>query len=240
MKNNILTLVILLSTTIGFSQTWKKISGNGNMKTETRTTGEYEGINCAGPFDYVLVKGNEGNIKIEGEENLLKYVITEVKNNELIVKTENGINLKTSLGKPITVTIPFKDINSVGLAGSGDLLSKDQIATTNFKVSLTGSGDVDLDISAEDIESHLVGSGDITLKGKTTNLELTISGSGDYSCFGLDADNTDVSVSGSGDVDVVSNKSLKVRISGSGDVTYKGNPDKEDTKVSGSGSISAH
>ena len=36
---------------------------------------------------------------------------------------------------------------------------------------------------------------------------------------------------------MVSNKTIKGRVSGSGDIAYKGNPEKEDTKVSGSGTI---
>ncbi|MGV6832311.1 MAG: GIN domain-containing protein, partial [bacterium] len=50
--------------------------------------------------------------------------------------------------------------------------------------------------------------------------------------------NTVVSVAGSGDAEVVCRESLKARVAGSGDIEYKGNPAKEDTKVSGSGSIS--
>ena len=68
---------------------------------------------------------------------------------------------------------------------------------------------------------------------------MSISGSGDFSGFDLNADNTEVSISGSGNVEVVSNSSIKAYVSGSGDVDYKGNPDKEDTKVSGSGRISS-
>lgn len=238
MKNHILLLVILFSSAVGCAQWGEKISGNGNVVTIDRNTSDYDGISCAGPFDYILVAGTEGNLKIEGEENLLKYVITEVKNGKLIVKTENNVNLRTSRGKTIKVTIPFKDIEKVSLAGSGDLYSKDQITANEFEVDLAGSGDVTLDVQSNKIESHLAGSGDITLSGKTIELELTISGSGDYSCFGLEADNTEVAISGSGDVQVVSNAYLKVRVSGSGDVVYKGNPAKEDTKVSGSGSVS--
>jgi hypothetical protein len=47
-----------------------------------------------------------------------------------------------------------------------------------------------------------------------------------------------VKCAGSGDMEIVSHQSLKARVSGSGDIEYKGNPSKEDTKVSGSGSIS--
>ena len=239
MKNNILLLAIMLLTTISYSQSWKKVSGNGNITTENRTTSDYDAISCAGSFDYILVSGTEGQLKIEGEENLLKHVVTEVKNGKLIIKTEKGINLKTSMGKTIKVTIPFKDINAVSLAGSGDLWSEDTISATNLDVSLAGSGDVNLSIKATSVESNIAGSGDIELKGSTTNLEVSISGSGDFSGFNLDSDNTEVAISGSGDVQVVSNNSLKARVSGSGDIDYKGNPEKEDTKVSGSGSISS-
>ncbi|WP_104735937.1 head GIN domain-containing protein [Hanstruepera ponticola] len=240
MKNKILFTVFLLSA-ISFScaQSWKKVSGNGNVTTINRTTSDYDAISCAGSFDYILVSGTEGQLKIEGEENLLKHVITEVKNGKLVVKTERGINLKTSMGKTITVTIPFRDINAVSLSGSGDLWTEDTISTTSLDVSLAGSGDMKLDIKATSVESSIAGSGDIDLKGKTTNLEVSIAGSGDYSGFGLEADNTEVSISGSGNAEVVSNLSLKARVSGSGDIEYKGNPDKEDTKVSGSGSVSS-
>ncbi|TYB79853.1 head GIN domain-containing protein [Bizionia myxarmorum] len=237
MKNQILLLAILLTSAVSCAQWGEKISGNGNVVTVNRNTSDYSAISCAGPFDYILVAGTEGKLKIEGEDNLLKYVITEVKDGKLIIKTENNINLRTSRGKSIKVTIPFKDIEKVSLLGSGDLYTKDQITADEFDVELTGSGDITLDIIANEIEGKLTGSGDITLKGKTKKLDLSITGSGDYSCYGLQADDTEVNISGSGDAQVVSNTNLKVRITGSGDVSYKGKPSKEDSKVTGSGSI---
>lgn len=239
MKKLIILSLALLVSTISEAQ-WgsKKIKGNGNMTTITRTTGEYDGIKCAGSFDYILVAGDEGKITIEGEENLLEYIVTEVKGGKLIIKTENKVNLSTSWNKTIKVTIPFRDINSVSLAGSGDLWNEDKITTNNLDVSLAGSGDVILDVEATSVEGNLAGSGDLTLKGKTNDLEASLAGSGDIHAFGLEANNTVVSIAGSGDAEVVSNMSLKARVSGSGDIEYKGNPKKEDTKVSGSGSIS--
>jgi hypothetical protein len=67
---------------------------------------------------------------------------------------------------------------------------------------------------------------------------LRLAGSGDIHAFGLQSNHTEASIAGSGDIEVVSNQSLKARVSGSGDIEYKGNPSKEDTKVSGSGKIS--
>ena len=81
MKKSILLLAAILSVSTINAQWWggKKIKGNGNMTTETRNTGDYEGIKCAGSMDYILVAGKEGNIKLEGESNLLEYIVTEIK-----------------------------------------------------------------------------------------------------------------------------------------------------------------
>jgi hypothetical protein len=240
MIKSILLIATLLFTTASHAQWWgnKKIKGNGNMATETRSTRDYDGVKCAGSMDYILIAGTEGKIKLEGESNLLKHIITENKGNDLIIKVEKGVNLSPSWNKTIKITIPFKDISSVSLAGSGDLWNEDKITTNNFNVSLAGSGDVTLNIDASSIEGSLAGSGDITLKGNTNNLTLRLAGSGDIHAFGLQSNHTEASIAGSGDMEIVSHQSLKARVSGSGDIEYKGNPSKEDTKVSGSGSIS--
>ena len=82
------------------------------------------------------------------------------------------------------------------------------------------------------------GSGDITLSGTTKDFDATISGSGDIEAYNLEADNVSATVSGSADIQVTAKKSIKARVSGSGDISYRGNPEKVDTKTSGSGDIS--
>ncbi|MFD2727713.1 head GIN domain-containing protein [Hyunsoonleella rubra] len=226
----------LLFVSTSFAQWGKGIKGNGKVTSVTRSTSDYEGIKCAGSMNFVLVKGKEGNIEIEGEENLLEYIITEVKDNKLIVKTKKGTYIKPSWGKPIKITIPFEDISSVSLSGSGDIVSEDIINAENLSVYLSDSGDIVLNIKTESTESASSGSGDITLKGVSNNLKTKITGSGDFHGFDLDTNNTEASTTGSGDIEVVSNKFLKARVTGSGDIEYRGDP-KLDTTVSGSGSI---
>lgn len=240
MTTKILTTAILLSAFTANAQWWggKKIKGNGNLTTITRTTTDYDGIKCAGSFDYVLVKGTEGQLTLKGESNLLSYIVTKVKNGKLIVKTKDNAYLKPSYNKQIVITIPFKDINQVSLSGSGDLNSEDIIETDHLDVSMAGSGDLKAKVKANSIDGSMAGSGDLTLIGETNTLEASLAGSGDIHAYRLQAEDVDVSVAGSGDAEIVCNNRLKARVAGSGDIEYKGNPKYEDTKVSGSGSIS--
>jgi len=226
-------LLALVITSVTHAQWFggKKVKGNGNMVTVNRTTESYDEIKCAGSLDYILVRGDEGKLTIEGEENLLEYIVTKVKGDKLVIKVEDGINLRTSWNKTIKITIPFEDISSVSLSGSGDLYTKDVINARSLDVSLAGSGDVILDVEAQTVDGSVSGSGDLTIKGSTNNLEASVAGSGDFHGFNLEANNTVVSVAGSGDAEVVSKESLKARVAGSGDIEYRGNPKKEDTKV---------
>ena len=234
----ITVLVFLLSVTSTHAQwgKWKKIKGDGNITTTSRSTDSYEGLKVAGSMDIKLVEGKEGDITIKGDSNLMEYIITEVKDNKLIVKTKKGYNLKST--KAIVVTVPYESISSVSLSGSGDIDNSGTIEATDFDVSLAGSGDIILNVSAKNIESSIAGSGDISLKGSTDNLMTKVAGSGDFNGKSLNSKNVEAKIAGSGDISIVCNGELKVRITGSGDVKYSGSPTNKDTKITGSGSVS--
>lgn len=236
----ITTLTIVLALTVSCSAQWgKRIKGNGDEVTINRTTGDYDAIAVSGWFDVNLVDGAEGKLTLTGESNLLEYIITEVNNGKLVIKTEKGVNLKpSSWNNGIVITVPVESVNAIALSGSGDIVGKTTLRTNNLDTAMSGSGDITLDIDADTVSASMSGSGDIMLSGSTRDFDATISGSGDIKAFDLEADNVDATVSGSADIKVTAHKMLKARVSGSGDITYKGNPEKLDTKTSGSGDIS--
>ena len=239
MKNIALLMTIALFTVNCTAQWGKRIKGNGKVVTVERSVGDYDAIAVAGWFDVDLVKGREGEISIRGEENLLEYIITEVKNGKLTVKVKKGYNLQSSNWKQgIQVTVPFESVNSVSLSGSGDIVGKDVLTADNFSASMSGSGDISLTVEADALKTVISGSGDIELSGQARDFDVTVSGSGDVEAFDLVADNVTANVSGSADIKITANESLTARVSGSGDIRYKGNPEKVDSKASGSGDIS--
>jgi len=237
---NALVITLVLAITASCSAQWgKKIKGNGEKVTIERSTSDYDAIAVSGWFDVDLVDGKEGQLTLEGESNLLEYIITEVKNGKLVIKTENNVNLKPSdWNSGIRITVPVERVSSISLSGSGDIVSKTTIKTEKLETSMSGSGDITLDIETNSVSASMSGSGDITFNGTTTDFAATISGSGDIKAFDLEADNVEATVSGSADIKVTANKRLQARVSGSGDITYRGNPEKLDTKTSGSGDIS--
>ena len=215
----------------------EKIKGNGNQKTENRSTAEYDEIKLQGYFDVDLVAGKEGEISVQAEENLLPYIKVVVEGNVLKIYQEKGKNLQVSRGNKILITVPFDKISAVNLSGSGDINTKNQIKTEKITATLSGSGDLNIDVDASEVEAKLSGSGDVRLKGKSDKLVAKISGSGDISASDLMTKDVEAGISGSGDIKVNCTESLNARVSGSGDIFYSGEPKSKDTKVSGSGNI---
>ena len=215
----------------------QKIKGNGNVISEKRVTATYEKIAVTGFFDVELIAGAEGAITVKAEENLLPFIKIEVIDQILKIYTEKNKYISTSVGKGIMVVVPFESINQVSLTGSGDVIAKNAIRSSRFMAKLTGSGDMDLEIEATDVDANLTGSGDINLSGKTDNISSEVNGSGDIDASKLISKNANATVSGSGDNAVSCSENLYARVTGSGKIKYKGEPQKKDTKVTGSGSI---
>jgi|TARA_R110002110_G_scaffold36397_23_gene121468 hypothetical protein len=241
--NTLVKLTLSLSLIIfGFSESTaqrnKKVVGNGDTTTNVRTTQSYEKIEVVGSMDVHLERGSEGSISVTTDSNIQEYIIVELKDNTLVLRTKNNVNLKTKKG--IHITVPFKSISGVSLVGSGDIDTENTIKSDSFDVSVTGSGDIVLAVESNNLDAKVTGSGDLTLSGTATNLEVKVSGSGDFQGNSLTAENTQVYVSGSGDAKVSATKSIKARVNGSGDIEYSGKPAKSDTKVIGSGEITSN
>lgn len=234
---SITVLVILFCTTFSSAQRgkWKTIKGDGNIITTTISTESYDGLKAAGPMDFKLIPGNEGEISIKADANLLEYIEVFVKRKQLYVKVKDGYNLKSR--KTISITVPYETLNAIALAGSGDIKNSGTITAEHLKISVAGSGDIDLAINAQSVESIITGSGEIELQGFTKDLSVKVTGSGDFDGKDLKSTHVTSEITGSGSASVVCNGELKVRITGSGDLKYYGNPTNKDTKVTGSGSI---
>ncbi|UJH91490.1 DUF2807 domain-containing protein [Antarcticibacterium sp. 1MA-6-2] len=242
MKNFILIFsVVILSANSVNAQWWSnstKVTGNKDVKQQTRTVDNYDRVAVTGMMDVQLVAGKEGKIDLEAESNLLEYLETEVSNGQLKISVRKGVNLEPSRNYPIKITVPFEDLDAVTLTGSGHIKNSDVIRAENFKLTVTGSGNMNLNLEVEDLEGTVTGSGDVKLKGRARTLDCTVTGSGDFLAYDLKTEMVKASVTGSGDIEVSVESELAARISGSGDIKYRGNPDKQNFKTSGSGSVS--
>src|SRR6476660_1500988 len=65
------------------------IKGNGISKTEKREVGSFSGLSSSGLMDVTIAYGNSTSIILEGDENILPYVETFVKDGKLRIKVKD-------------------------------------------------------------------------------------------------------------------------------------------------------
>jgi hypothetical protein len=214
--------------------TGQKIRGNGNVKTEARSPGNFKSVASHGSFDVFVSSGDQA-VKIEAEENLLPYIETYVEGYTLHVETKEDYWLSPSRKVKIFVSSP--NYESIRSHGSGDIIGESKITNSSkLELGLNGSGNIKMDITAPEINTETNGSGDIFLRGETKSFGGEIRGSGNIKALDLRSGEATIKIYGSGNADLAVDGKLDVRVAGSGDVHYKGNA-QVSSSIAGSGSV---
>lgn len=229
----ILIAVVVIAPSCRFRH--RRHSGNGHVATEQRTIASFNAVESHGSIDIELAQGTQA-IKVEADDDIIKYIETVVENGTLKVRFKESIDFIDFDHAKVWVTVP--ELSRIETHGSGDVKADGKVtAKDRMEIKVFGSGDVDLALDAPSVRTETHGSGNMTLRGETREVDATIQGSGDLNADELKSEKTTVSIHGSGNADVYASVSLQAEISGSGDVHYKGSP-SVNSNVHGSGSVS--
>ncbi len=211
------------------------VTGNGNIRTEKRNTGNFDGVKTSGSIDVEINSGDTYSVSVENDDNLLQHVVTKVNDGTLDIYYEDGFSINNDHAK-VYVTAP--GLGKLVTSGSANITAQDVIKNAQkIKISVSGSGDVKARVDAPAVDASVTGSGNITLSGSTKDFDCSATGSGDLNCSGLQSENTTVRVTGSGNAHVFASVHLSASAFGSGDVYYKGNPQSPEIHTAGSGSV---
>lgn len=213
----------------------KRIKGNGELTTEQRSLPSFDRVSSHGSFDVVLTTGTGHEARVEVDENLLPYIITEVDGSTLSIRTKKNYSPRPTKHMRIYVTAP--SFNSIGSYGSGNITGENLI-TAQEKVNLevAGSGNISVNVNAPAVSANISGSGNIDVSGTAKEFRSSIQGSGNIHAGDMNTEKSKVQIAGSGSVEVSASNSLDVNIMGSGDVKYKGNA-TINSNIAGSGSV---
>ncbi len=213
----------------------KKVRGNGQVTTMNHDVAGFREVDLSGGMNLFVSQGPDYSVRIEAESNLMQYIEVKRDGNELEIGVKDGYSLRPSKDIKIYVTAP--SFNGLSIAGSGSIRSETKISgNDDIDLSISGSGNILLDVQSPNVSTDISGSGSVLLSGTTRSFDASINGSGDVKAFNLLSETAEVDINGGGNVEVAASRELNVEISGSGDVVYRGNPSVKTSKA-GSGSV---
>jgi hypothetical protein len=237
----LLAAVLVTSAGYTYAKPVVTVKSSAYRDTEDRHLSGFKAVDVAGSFDVYVTQGETESVKVDAPANVMDHIITEVEDGVLKIydKKHNGSgNWFNGDHKKIVVYVTVRDLNAVGVSGSGDVFFKDGVKSDNLKIRVSGSGDVSGKIDAKTLACSISGSGNMKLNGHAEDSNVSVSGSGDYSGRALTTTSTTVQVSGSGNANINASTNIVVAVSGSGDVKYTGGAQHVIKSKSGSGDIS--
>jgi len=233
------SILILAFLALGTaSQASNLTSKSTYYSNQQRQVSNFTGIEIGGSINAKVKLGNTESLRLEGDQEAIDNLITEVKNGVLTIKPKTKWNdwFKKFKNAKITAYITAKKITSLGLGGSGSIDVEGTINSSSLSVAVSGSGNIKASASVNNFEGAISGSGGLSISGKAKSSEVAISGSGTFSGKDFSVETISAHVSGSGNIYIDAQKSIDAAISGSGNISYSGNPTVQKT-VSGSGGV---
>src|ERR1700743_86325 len=103
---------------------------------EDRHLTGFNAIKLSSSYDVYITQGTTESVKVEGTDEEREHLVTEVKDGVLNIynKKHSGWNFSWGNNKKTIVYVAVKDINSIGVSGSGDVYFKNGISANAMKI----------------------------------------------------------------------------------------------------------
>lgn len=196
------------------------VHGSGKQANETRKVGNFNKLTISGDFKIVLKQDSSMTLNITADDNLLKYIKTEITGNRLRIFTKKNI----CDGGDMTVIVGVRNLEEVKGSGAVDVESDGNIKTGDLRFKMSGATKINMNLTAANVSASGSGATELTLKGQASSLDVDLSGTGKVHAFDFAVDNCSISSSGVGESEVNASKKLVIQSSGASNVKYKGDP----------------
>ncbi|PKQ65435.1 hypothetical protein BZG02_00055 [Labilibaculum filiforme] len=227
----IVGLTFLLSGNTS-AQFWGE-KGNGNIQKQDREVGSFSAISASMGLNVYVLQGDKESVTVEADENLLEYIVTEVKENELILKVNGTIRRATKMDIYVTLV----NINEINVSSGADFESRNTLELENLDISVSSGADAKLELNAKELSCSVSSGANATLRGKADFFTGKASSGSDLQAKELIARSCRAKASSGGDVSVYASEEIEANASSGGDVSYYGNPTKVKVSDSSGGDV---
>ncbi len=221
---------------------------------ETRNIEAFNKVVYALPFAVEFVASDTHFVKLEGDEDTIDAITTEVSGDTLKISKEN--RWFDWFDGEIIVTVGYTRLDAITMTGSGNgfvaqltgdqlnlkisgsaELELDELMCNDLTAQIAGSGGITINqLEADTMQTTIAGSGDVDVSGRVISQDITLTGSGDHNARQLRSQEANVKLRGSGDAELWALTNLHVEVMGSGDVGYYGDP-RVSERIVGSGTV---
>jgi len=229
-----LVLGLLLSSCgfdINFGDFGTGEKGNGVVVEETREiTEEFTVVSASEGIDVFVTQGNDFDISVEADENIMDLIGTDIKNGKLKIHSIENIGRAT---KKVYVTLPT--VTGLHASSGAHLTAENMIHADKLDVDASSGAMLDANVKVTDIEIDASSGANITLSGSAKEVYVDGSSGANIKANELMTLTCNADASSGANVSIHVQDNLTAEASSGGNISYKGEPNVQKNKsVSGS------
>ena len=229
-----LVLALLLSSCgfdINFGDFGTGEKGNGVVVEETREiTEEFTVVSASEGIDVYVTQGDDFDISVEADENIMDLIGTDIKNGKLKVHAIENIGRAT---KKVYVTLPA--VSGLHASSGAHLSAENMIKSEKLQVDASSGAMLDANVHVTDMEIDASSGANITLSGSAKEVYVDGSSGANIKANELMTISCNADASSGANVSVHVKDNLTAEASSGGNISYKGEPSVQKNKsVSGS------
>lgn len=200
MKQLLIIVLVVAFAGAGCHARMGGVKGSGKRVVQKRDIQPFTSISTEGAYNINVVCQKGQSLEIEGDDNILPLISTDVSNNVLHLKSIQNY----SVAEPIELRISLPNLDALSVSGAGN-------------VEVTA-------LKGERFVIDANGAPQIKASGSAKEVHINANGAGKIDTHSLHASKGTVESKGVARVDVDVADELNVNISGPSTVTYEGDP----------------
>lgn len=177
-----------------------QVRGSGKRELQKREVASFTSISSEGAFTIEVTCGKPVSLEVEGDDNVLEFVTSDVGNN--ILRLKNTKNFSTN--EPVKFRISVPNLEGLSVNGAG-------------RIDIKGMNNEKFEIDAN-------GAPTIVVAGNTKVIDVGANGAGKIDTTKLQAARGVVEANGATRIDLEVSDQLDATVNGPSTVTYKGDP----------------
>ncbi|HEU5130725.1 MAG TPA: head GIN domain-containing protein [Pyrinomonadaceae bacterium] len=177
-----------------------QIKGSGKRELQKRQVAPFTSISTEGAFTIEVTCQKDQSVEVEGDDNVLEYVTSDVSGNVLRLKNTKSY----STSEPVKFKIAVQNLEGFSSNGAG-------------RIDIKGMNNEKFEIDAN-------GAPTIIVSGTTKVIDIGANGAVKVDTTKLHASRAVVDTNGASRVDLDVTDQLDATVNGPSTVTYKGDP----------------
>jgi hypothetical protein len=194
--------------------------------------GDFNKVTSFDQIDVLLVPAKDNKVLIDGSRADGVELVN--KNGELKIRMKL---LEMLDGDNISVTVYYKDIDTVEANEGSRIACGDNIDATSFGIIAKEGSSVKLILTVDKLNVRVANGSNVTVSGNAKFQDILVNSGGKYEAEGLTTEQTTIACNAGGNANVFATDLVDAKVRAGGNITIYGKPKKINSKVVAGGNI---